>query len=59
MNPNKFMACQFLVWFHEVVRGDKVGILCNCDALQTACLLFLRQAVHSFHLQHGCKPDML
>jgi DNA excision repair protein ERCC-3 len=23
-NPNKFMACQFLVWFHEVVRGDKV-----------------------------------
>lgn len=24
MNPNKFMACQFLIDFHERVRGDKV-----------------------------------
>ncbi|KAG2449987.1 hypothetical protein HYH02_000091 [Chlamydomonas schloesseri] len=23
MNPNKFMACQFLIDFHERVRGDK------------------------------------
>ena len=25
MNPNKFFACQFLVWFHETHRSDKVG----------------------------------
>ena len=24
MNPNKFMACQFLIWYHERVRGDKI-----------------------------------
>ncbi|GLC37001.1 General transcription and DNA repair factor IIH helicase subunit xpb1, partial [Pleodorina starrii] len=24
MNPNKFMACQFLIDFHERVRGDKI-----------------------------------
>lgn len=24
MNPNKYMACQFLIDFHERVRGDKV-----------------------------------
>ena len=24
MNPNKFMACEFLVNYHERVRGDKI-----------------------------------
>eukprot|EP00798_Chlamydomonas_sp_ICE-L_P006586 gene6586-3238_t len=24
MNPNKFMACQFLIEYHERVRGDKI-----------------------------------
>ena len=24
MNPNKFMACEFLINFHERMRGDKI-----------------------------------
>lgn len=24
MNPTKFMACQFLIEYHEKIRGDKV-----------------------------------
>ena len=24
MNPAKFMACQFLIEYHERVRGDKI-----------------------------------
>ena len=24
MNPNKFLACQFLINWHEKTRGDKV-----------------------------------
>jgi hypothetical protein len=22
MNPNKFMVCQYLIWFHEQVRAQ-------------------------------------
>lgn len=25
MNPNKFMVCQYLIDWHERIRGDKVG----------------------------------
>jgi hypothetical protein len=25
MNPNKFMVCEYLINWHERVRGDKVG----------------------------------
>lgn len=25
MNPNKFMVCQYLIKWHEEMRGDKVG----------------------------------
>lgn len=25
MNPNKFMVCQYLINWHEQVRGDKVS----------------------------------
>lgn len=37
MNPNKFVACQFLIWFHEVIRGDKVIVFSdNIWALRCA-----------------------
>jgi hypothetical protein len=27
MNPNKFMVCQYLIDWHERIRGDKVRAL--------------------------------
>ena len=36
MNPNKFRACQFLVDYHERIRGDKVIVFSdNIFALKT------------------------
>lgn len=36
MNPNKFRACQFLIDYHERVRGDKVIVFSdNIFALKT------------------------
>jgi DNA excision repair protein ERCC-3 len=29
MNPNKFMVCQYLIDWHERIRGDKVRDLVN------------------------------
>lgn len=29
MNPNKFMVCQYLIKWHEQVRGDKVITMTN------------------------------
>ncbi|XP_016703236.1 general transcription and DNA repair factor IIH helicase subunit XPB1-like [Gossypium hirsutum] len=29
MNPNKFRACEFLIWFHEGERGDKIIVFAD------------------------------
>lgn len=42
MNPNKFMVCQFLIDWHERVRGDKVSTvhqgLCCLTAHLSQCV---------------------
>lgn len=29
MNPNKFRACEYLIWFHEQVRQDKIIVFAD------------------------------
>ncbi|KAK5845338.1 hypothetical protein PVK06_001510 [Gossypium arboreum] len=29
MNPNKFRACEFFIWFHEGERGDKIIVFAD------------------------------
>ena len=47
MNPNKFFACQFLVWFHETHRNDKIIVFSdNIFALRRYAVLMRRPFIY-------------
>lgn len=45
MNPHKFMVAQYLIDWHERVRGDKVGGRAYACGLVTVCVALVWQGV--------------